>query len=73
MNQCIRLCQSLVTLSNSRPVDEVKLTTIGIISILGNLRSVNLLVFKSFCFIMNLLVLNSFYIITHKCDFIVKF
>jgi len=41
MNQCIRLCQSLVTLSNSRPGEEVKLTSIGIISILGNLRSVN--------------------------------
>jgi len=42
MNQCIRLTQSLVTATNFRPVDEVKLTSVGIISILGNLRSVNL-------------------------------
>ena len=42
MNQCIRLTQSLVTVSNFRPVDEVKLTSVGIISILGNLRSVYL-------------------------------
>jgi len=31
-----------VTATNFRPVDEVKLTSVGIISILGNLRSVNL-------------------------------
>ena len=41
MNQCIRLSQSLVVFSNSRPVKEVKLSLIGVQSILGNLRSVN--------------------------------
>jgi len=40
MNQCIRLMNSLVTYSNIRPVKEVKLATVGIIAILGNLRSV---------------------------------
>jgi len=30
-----------VFFSNSRPIDEVKLTTIGIVSVLGNLRSVD--------------------------------
>jgi hypothetical protein len=41
MNQCIRLSQSLMMFSNSRPVKEVKLSLIGVQSILGNLRSVN--------------------------------
>jgi hypothetical protein len=40
MNQCIRLMNSLMTFSNIRPVVEVKLAIVGIISILGNLRSV---------------------------------
>jgi hypothetical protein len=42
MNQCIRLSQSLLDFSNSRPVDEIKIAIVGIVSILGNLRSVNL-------------------------------
>jgi hypothetical protein len=40
MNQCIRLSQSFAIFSNSRPVKEVKLATVGIVSILGNLKSV---------------------------------
>ena len=40
MNQCIRLMEAFITFSNIRPVDEVKLTLTGFISILGNLRSV---------------------------------
>ena len=40
MNQCIRLINSLVSFSMYRPVDEVKLALVGIISILGNMRSV---------------------------------
>ena len=40
MNQCIRLSQSLLTFSNSRPVKEIKLAMVGIQAILGNLRSV---------------------------------
>jgi hypothetical protein len=35
------LSQSLLTYSYTRPVDEIKLATVGIVSILGNLRSVN--------------------------------
>ena len=42
MNQCIRLMVAFVKLSKIRPVKEVKLTTVGFISILGNLRSVNI-------------------------------
>jgi hypothetical protein len=52
MNQCIRLSQSLVVFSNSRPVKEVKLSLIGVQSILGNLRSVNTIdcnLFNSLC------------------------
>ncbi len=41
MNQCIRLSQSLVTFSNSRPIKEINLSLIGIQAILGDLRSVN--------------------------------
>ncbi len=40
MNQCIRLINSLVKFSYFRPVAEVKLATVGIITILGNIRSV---------------------------------
>ena len=40
MNQCIRLMSSLEKFAGSRPVDEVKIALIGIISTLGNLRSV---------------------------------
>ena len=41
MNQCIRLSQSLMAFSNSRPIKEIHLSLIGVQSILGNLRSVN--------------------------------
>ena len=41
LNQCVRLTKTLEFLSKSRPIDEVKLSTIGVFSILGNLRSVN--------------------------------
>jgi len=40
MNQCIRLINSLVKFSIIRPVEEVKLATVGIIATLGNIRSV---------------------------------
>ena len=40
MNQSIRLIESLVKLSQIRPIDEVKLALVSIVSILGNLRSV---------------------------------
>ena len=45
MNQCIRLSQSLVTFSNFRPIKEINLSLVGVQSILGNLRSVNTLIF----------------------------
>jgi hypothetical protein len=45
MNQCIRLSQSLVTFSNSRPIKEINLSLVGVQSILGNLRSVNTPIF----------------------------
>lgn len=41
MNQCIRLANSLVEFSKYRPIVEVKLATVGIFSILGNIRSVS--------------------------------
>jgi hypothetical protein len=41
MNQCIRLSKSLLAYSYTRPLDEIKQATVGIVSILGNLRSVN--------------------------------
>jgi hypothetical protein len=40
MNQCIRLLEALSSMSQIRPVDEVKLATAGIVAILGNTRSV---------------------------------
>jgi len=40
MNQCIRLMVAFLTVSLRRPIDEVKLTTSGFISLLGNIRSV---------------------------------
>ena len=41
MNQCIRLVESLMKLAKKRPIEELKLASVGIIYILGNLRSVN--------------------------------
>ena len=40
MNQCIRLTKALFEFSKTRPINEVKQATVGIVSILGNLRSV---------------------------------
>jgi hypothetical protein len=40
LNQCVRLINSLVIYSYISPVEEVKLATVGIIAILGNIRSV---------------------------------
>ena len=40
MNQCIRLIKTLEIFSEIRPVYEALNATVGIISILGNLRSV---------------------------------
>ena len=42
MNQCIRLMSFLEVFANSRPVDEVKIATIGFVAVLGNIRSVNI-------------------------------
>ena len=61
MNQRIRLSQSLMMFSNSRPVKEVKLSLIGVQSILGNLRSVNKLLIGKFWdhfFILNVKLIN---------------
>ena len=41
MNQCIRLIDSLRLFSELRPIAEVKQATVGIVSILGNVKSVN--------------------------------
>ena len=40
MNQCIRLINALLSFSSIRPVDEVKMATVGFISVLGNIKSV---------------------------------
>ena len=40
MNQCIRLAKYLVNFASLRPVIEVKKATVGLISILGNIKSV---------------------------------
>ena len=40
MNQCMRLLDALVSISKIRPIIEVKMATIGILTILGNVRSV---------------------------------
>ena len=40
MNQCIRLMESLVKFSYIRPIKEVQLALVGVVTILGNLRSV---------------------------------
>jgi hypothetical protein len=40
LNQCIRLIEFLEYFSTIRPVKEVKKTTIGLISILGSIKSV---------------------------------
>jgi hypothetical protein len=41
MNQCIRLAESLIKFSNTRPVSEVKQAMVGIVSVLGNIRMVH--------------------------------
>ena len=41
MNQCIRLTNSMKTFSNKNSYEELKQATIGIVSVLGNIRSVN--------------------------------
>ena len=48
MNQCIRLMESLTKFAESRPIDEIKLASVGIISILGNLRTVSMIFMYSF-------------------------
>ena len=40
MNQCIRLVESLVKFSKTRPVNEVKQAMVGVVSVLGNIRMV---------------------------------
>ena len=40
MNQCIRLVESLVEFSKTRPVNEVKQAMVGVVSVLGNIRMV---------------------------------
>jgi hypothetical protein len=48
MNQCIRLIENFVTLSKKRPVDEVKVASVGFFSILGNINSV---IYKKYIFL----------------------
>jgi hypothetical protein len=43
MNQCIRLIASFLSIVGKIPVAEVKKTAFSLISILGNIRSVNFL------------------------------
>jgi hypothetical protein len=45
MNQCIRLAESLIKFSNTRPVSEVKQAMVGIVSVWGNIRMVHFLYF----------------------------
>jgi len=40
MNICIQLIESFEAYAQIRPVDEVKITMVGFISILGNLKAV---------------------------------
>ena len=40
MNQCIRLTNSMKTFSDQKSYEELKKATVGIISVLGNIRSV---------------------------------
>jgi hypothetical protein len=42
MNHGIRLVNALVVISQKRPIDEVKKATVGVIAVLGNLKSVGL-------------------------------
>ena len=49
MNQCIRLMESLVSYAYLRPIDEVEKANIGILSVLGNIRSVILKLMKNIC------------------------
>ena len=58
MNGCIRLINSLQYFSYIRPVKEVKRASIGIISILGNLRSVYTMVFVKFFFEIFCLIIS---------------
>ena len=46
MNQCIRLALSLQAFANLRPVNEMKRATVGLISILGNIRSVEFFIYS---------------------------
>jgi hypothetical protein len=52
MNQCIRLMETLVKFSFTRPVKEVQLALVGVVTILGNLRSVRKFFFQSSIFKM---------------------
>ena len=46
MNQCIRLVESLTEFSKTRPVNEIKQATLGIVFVLGNIRMVYLFYFS---------------------------
>jgi hypothetical protein len=50
MNQCIRLVESLTEFAKTRPVREIKQAMVGLVSILGNLRSVQNLFRKKILF-----------------------
>ena len=41
MNQCIRLAESMESMAGKKSIEELKNAAIGVVSVLGNLRSVN--------------------------------
>ena len=61
-NQCIRLIESLVKFSEKRPVDEVLKTTVGLISILGNIFVLVILMEVTFLLIWVMII---FIVIKH--------
>ncbi len=60
MNQCIRLVESLVNFAKKRPIEEVKIATKGVISVLGNLNTVRFIYLSGngFHFEIKLCLLN---------------
>ena len=57
MNQCIRLVNKFQSCASQRPVEEVKLASVGFFSVMGNLRSVTL---KNMIFLNSLKVIINF-------------
>ena len=44
MNQCIRLSQSIDSLSEKSSVEHLKQAVVGLASVVGNLNSVNIII-----------------------------